>query len=896
MNTLRKLKLRFRSLFNRTEVEEDLEAELQDYFEREVEKQIAAGVLPEQARKQAILELHGKELIKEECRDTRGTALLEDTLRDLRYGLRVLLKNRGFFVTAVLTIALGIATSTTLFSVVESQLWRPLPFPEPEKLVVVWERNLKQAWQQTSVSIADFKDWRQRARTFEKMAALQWPSRRRFIADRRTERPRVAAISSGFFETLGVLPEFGRAFQARNEEPGNQTEAILTSAFARRAFGSEQNALAKRIQLDDQQYAVAGVMPPDFRLDVLQTPDVFVPLLVSSGQQRDKRELVVLGRLRSGVTHAQALADLESIARTLAAEYPDTNANFSVLVENPRESFTSASGRIWLLLLLTFSLFVLVIAGFNVATLQLMRSVVRSREVALRAALGASRIAMVRQAIAESGWLVSIGAVFGVALAPSALQALRAAGFMNMVDRETDLSIDLWSVTFVVITCALATVFFGLAPELFGARMDLETALRDSGRSASASPKIRRRLAIFSVAEVTLAFLSLFGTALFAGSYRHLEQIRLGFNPEHISVMQISLSGTRYTEPPTVAAFYRQVADQASTIPGVQQAELASSLPLTGGGIDVNFARADRPRPPHGQEAFSIAHSVTVGYFQLLGIPILKGRSLSASDTASSQRVAVINQNLANHFFAGENPVGKQLLLLAGDQPSIPEGKVEIVGIAANTRDIGLDEIPFDDIYLPASQVFPRTMYVVAKTQAFSSVAPVLRQEMQALDPEQFVAELKPLESYVSEQMHLPGFNLSLVSVFAGLSLLLTVVALFGTLSFSVVQQTHDIGVRIAIGARPLDVLKMISWQTFCLVLLGSTIGLAFSLVLGSLSGNRLFLVPHQHAGILYGVSTHDPLSFAFAAVMLVLFASVAALFPLIRAMRVDPNIALRCE
>ncbi|GGG89242.1 ABC transporter permease [Edaphobacter dinghuensis] len=876
-------------------MEEDLEDELRDYFDREAERQIELGIPPEQARQQAAQELRTKELIREQCRDARGIVLVENFVRDLRYGLRVLIKSPSFFVTAVLTIALGIATSTTLFSVVESQLWRPLPFPEPQKLVVVWERNLKQEWQQTSVSTANFADWRQRAQTFQRMAAMQWPSRRRFLADHQTERVLVSAVSSGFFETLGVLPEAGTTFQPRNEEPGNQAEAILTFAFARRVFGSEQNALGKSLRLDDREYTVTGILPSTFRLDILRTPDVFVPLIVSGELPRDKRDLAVFGRLRSGTTRAAALADLESIAHVLAREYPDSDANFGVLVEDPIHAFTADATRTWLLLSLVFAFFVLLIACFNVATLQLMRSAVRSREFAVREALGANRAAMLRQAIAESAWLVTIGSVVGMILALSALQGLKALGFMHMVQRETDLSMSLWSIGFVMLTAALAALFFGLAPVLFGPRSDLEALLRGSGRSASSSPKLRRRLAALSVTQIALAFLSLFGTGLFAGSYRHLEQVTLGFDPKGIAAMQISLSGPHYTNAPPVTAFYHRALDQVSGVPGVQQAALASGLPLSG-GIEVNYARADHPRPPHGQEPFAFTRNVTPGYFQLLGIPILKGRALNEGDLASGLRVAMINQNLARHLFAGENPIGKQLLLLAGDEPSIPEGRVEIVGIAGNVRDIGLNEVPFDDLYLPVSQGVPRAMYLVVKTHAFNAVAPVMRQKMQALDPEQFVAELRPLASVVREQLRGSRLNLSMVSVFAGLSLLLTAVALFGTLSFAVVQQTRDIGVRIAVGAQRMDVVKLVSRQTSSLVALGSIIGFAIAFIAGGLLGDKLFMVPHQHDGVLYGVSTRDPLSFAFAAATLVLCAGAATLLPAIRAMRIDPNLALRGE
>jgi putative ABC transport system permease protein len=595
MRLLRKIRLRFRSLFNRSSVEEDLETELRDYIECEIESEIAAGSSLDDARQIVARRMQGKEQIKEVCRDARGTLRIENLVRDFRYGWRVLLNNPGFSITASLTLALGIATSTALFSVIESQLWRPLPFTQPEKLAVIWERNVKQEWQQTSVSVPDFADWRQRTHAFESLAAMQWPSQRIFVGNRWTERPRVAAISSGFFETLRAQPECGRTFDARNEQPGNQTVAILSGGLARRAFGSAEAALGRTIKLDGQRYSVIGVLPATFQLDVLRTPDVFVPLAVSSAQARDARNLLVIGRLRPEVTRAQGLAELEAIAKRIAAEYPDTNANFRVMVQNPRDAFISSSSRTWLLLLLAFSAFVLLIACFNVATLQLMRSVVRQREFAVREALGASRGAMFRQAIAESAWLATVGAVLGVLLALAGLHALKAVALTDLTVRESDISINLWSVAFVVSISAFATLLFGLAPGLLRSKVDLELALRDAGRSTSNSPTTRRRIAFLSGAEVTLAFLSLFGAGLFAHSCRDMQRIPLGFDPDHISSLQISLSGAKYSAQNAIERFYKKVTEQASSVTGIQQFALSSSLPLTG-GIEVKFARADRTR------------------------------------------------------------------------------------------------------------------------------------------------------------------------------------------------------------------------------------------------------------------------------------------------------------
>ena len=608
--------------------------------------------------------------------------------------------------------------------------------------------------------------------------------------------------------------------------------------MARRAFGTVNDALGKTIKLDDQSYSVIGVLPDAFRLDVLRTPDVFVPLTVSAALARDERNLVVIGRLRPNANRAQGLADLEAVARRIAEEHPDTNSNFSVLVENLRDAFIASANRTWLLLLLAFSLFVLLIACSNVATLQLMRAVVRQRQFAVREAFGASRGAMFRQAVAESAWLAGAGAVLGVLMAMGGLQALRAMPVTAMMTRESEISINVWSVIFVIVVSVFATFLFGLAPGFFSSKTDLESALRGSGRGTSSSPGIRRRIEFLSGAQVTLAFLSLFATGLFAISCRDLQLIPLGFNPQGISTLQISLSGVKYAEQKESRLFYTKVMEHALSLPGIREFALSSDLPLTG-GTNLAFVRADRPRPSHGAEPSSLARITTPGYFHVFGIPILKGRAFSKTDTASSPRVALIN--------------------------------------------------------LPASQAFPSHMYAVAKTNA-PSVGPLLRKKIQGLDPEQFLTEPKLMETYVEERLQSPRFNFTLVGIFAALALLLTAVALMGTLSFTVAQQTRDIGLRIAVGARSADIVRMILRQTFRLIAAGSICGAGIAAVFGAIYRDRLYMVPHQHEGILYGVNIHDPLSFGLAVIVLFVFASLSALLPSLRAIRIDPNTALRSE
>ncbi|MGA8594434.1 MAG: ABC transporter permease [Bryobacteraceae bacterium] len=894
MRFLRNLRSRVRSLFDRERTERDLSDELEDYIQRQTERHLAHGFSPDEARAAGIRDVGGVEQLKEECRDARGTAFVENFLRDLRYGLRVHLKNRGFFTTSAMTLALGIGVATTLFSVVESQLWRPFPFPDSKQLAVLFERNLKQKWQQSGVSVPDFADWRQRNHAFESLAAMEFGKRRNFAANGFHDRPEVSAISFGFFETLRVKPQAGRTFDATDEQPRKQTEAILSGDLARRAFGSPNAAIGKTIKLDGEPFLVTGVLPDGFRLDFFETADVYLPLEVSYGKSREARDLAVVGRRRSGVSLSLASADMEGVARAIAAEHPETNANFSAMVWNLGDMIDPAT-RAWLLFSFAFSVFVLLIACANVAGLQLMRSVVRQREFAVREALGASRLTLLRQAIAESAWIASAGAGFGILLAMWSIRALRSLPLESMLPRESELLLDGWSVAFAVAISAGATFLFGLAPRLSKSAINLETALRDSGRSASSSMGARFRIEFLAAAQVALAFISLFGAGLFVVSNWDLQQIPLGFHPDGLWTMQISLSGTNYSNESQIKTFYKRVAAEASTTPDVRKFALSNSIPLSGGS-DVKFVRADEARPAHGQEPFAIEHAVTPEYFDVLQIPLLQGRGFDVGDSDASPRVAIVNENFVQHHFPGENPIGKRLLILENLDSAAREGIVEIVGVTANVRDVGLDEVPFDDLYFSLAQIAPRAIYVTLKSSAPASVAPLLRRKFQHLDADQFVSDPKPLESYATRARHGGRLNLWLIAIFADLSLLLTAVALYGTVSFAVAQRTREIGIRMALGAQRSSILGLTLGRVLRLSVAGSICGFCAAFVIGSLLGNALYMVPQEHNGVLYQVSLHDPLSFTCAALVVLVCAAVAGLAPAVRAARIDPHAALRCE
>ncbi len=893
MRLLRKLRLRIRSLLLRGSVDDDLEAELSDYLDRERQAAVERGASILRNGRLDVLSSADQQRIKEECREARGISWLDEFRRNLRYGIRILRRNPAFSISAVLTLALGIGTSSTLFSVVDSQLWRPLPFSQPERLVALWESNVKRQSQGLPVSSPDFADWRERNHSFQSIAAMQWPERRNFAEGGFTGRPLVSAVSAEFFETLRRPPLFGRSFTRSNEHPGRNNEAVLSAALAAQAFGSSKASIGREFTLDDLRYVVIGVLAPDFRLDVLRTPDLFIPQAIPAGA-RDSRNLLVLGRLKDRVTRGEALADMQNVARGIAAEHPDTNANLSVTIANLRDTFVAPATRTWLLLCLAFSLFVLVIACANVATLQLMRSVVRRREFSIRAALGAGRHAIISQAIVENGFLTACGAFIGVLVALASVQLLHGMPLPDLTVREIGVSFNIPSFAFVAATSVVAALTFGLLPGFFQSKVNLENSLRESGRGISGSLGTRHRIAWLTALEIALAFVSLFAAGLFLSSGRNLERASLGFNTQNVLTFEIPLTGPEYRDAKNIRSFYRSALEQVSRIAGVQEAALSNGLPM-GPGTGLNFVRTNRPRPEPGSEPYSFQRSVTPGYFHLLSIPLLKGRPFSAQDTEAHPHVAIINQNLARSAFGDEDPLGKSLLLLREDA-NPPEERVEIIGVAANTREVGLNEVPFSDIYLPISQSPSPSLVVIAKLRDAAPLGPTLRRSLQALDPQGFVSEPKPLGAYVEEQLVSPRFNLALVSIFALFSVVLTAIALFGTLSFAVAQQTREIGVRIALGARDSDIRAFVMHHILLVTATGSSVGLFIAIALGAIFGSRFYLVPHQHDGILSGVSIHDPLSFVSAGLIIAVVACLAAIGPMLRAVRIDPNRALRCE
>jgi putative ABC transport system permease protein len=790
---------------------------------------------------------------------------------ELRQALRTLTRSPGFFALTVATLALGIGANTALFSVANSVLWRPLPFPEPERLVLITEQNVKKPGPPREASSANFEQWRRRAKSFESIAAFEWPRRRTISGTGFAERVAVSPISDGYFETLGVRPALGRIFD------GDEPEIILSDRLWQRVFDSASDVLGRAVKIDGELYTVTGVMPRDFRHDVMADPDVFVHLNGKS------ESLAVIGRLRAGVTAREASVEMRDISAYLERESPLANANWVAAVENLRVAFTKFSeGKVRLFL--GFGGLVLLIACANVAALLLVRFVARQREFALRMALGANRRTLLRHALP--------GGVGGAILAAWGVAAIQKFMPPDTMVRSENISMDLMAMASVLAVSLLATFLFGMIPAAMGARSDVETELREGSHSVSASPRARRRIAVLMGVEVTLAVVLLFGAGLFVSSYYRLQRVELGFDTRDVLSMRISPGAKQRANADARRAFYRQAIEKVTSVAGVHEAAVANGMPLDY-PAGVALSTPDRPHPASGEEHSSLARIVSPGFFHVMGMTLLQGRWFTEQDSETAPRVGIVNENLAREMFGTQNPVGKDVLVISGDS-AIPVGTVRIVGLARNVKELGQDEVPFADIYLPFAQNPSASTYVFAKADASST--PLIRWEVRGLDPEDAVFDLKTLDEYVYASLRGARFNLTLVSAFAAFAVLLACVGIYGAIAFSVAQRTREFGLRMALGARPRSILWETLLHTGKLALAGSGAGIVIALALGEMMKSTLYLVPHEHSGLIYGVGIRDPASFAAAIGLVLLLAVMAGIAPARRAARVSPLTALRGE
>jgi predicted permease len=816
---------------------------------------------------------------------------MNTVMNDIRYALRILRKNPGFTTVAVLTIALGIGMNTAIFSVVNGVLLNPLRYNQPNQLVSLWwDRS---PGQHSSITYLNFLDWQKKSTAFSNIGAYLPDN---MILTDAGEPGRVVdvRISANFFDLLGMKPFLGRTIRAEEDQLGGGRVALISDGFWKRAFGSSPAVLGKSISLDGTSYAIVGVVPG--KSPLYTSADVFTPLgQFNDPPFRDRRAsmgTIGIGRMKPGVTLAQARADMDSVARNLSATYPDADKDTGIFVNLLKEDITGDATPMLYVLFGAVG-FVLLIACANVSNLLLARATGRTREFAIRAALGATRGRVIRQLLTESILLAAAGAALGLLFAVWSSRAALAA-IPQVLPRADEVGLDARVLAFTSATAILVGIGFGLVPALKTSKPDLHETLKDGGRGSSGT-RLRTQN-IFVVAEMALALVLLAGAGLMIRSLVKLTDVNPGFDPQHVLVFGISPSAARVATPAQVRATYRDLTTRLEAIPGVGAASpLVGALPLTGDSL-VPFWIEGRPKPSSATEmARAQWYAAAPDYLKVMGIPLQRGRFLGAQDTETTPFVVVIDDGFARAYFPGEDPIGKRVNL-----GIIDVNGAEIVGVVGHVKHVSLGatgaldqrgQIYFSMMQLP-DRVLPlagrASTFVVRAVGPAKTVSDAIRSASARFDSRQVLYDFEPMSKVVSDSIATQRFTMSLLGVFALLALILSAVGISGVISYLAVRRTHEIGIRMALGAEKWDVFRMVIGQGLRLALAGLAIGAVAALLLSRL------LSSFSH--LLFGVSASDPMTFLIVSVVLTGVAVLACYVPARRATRIDPMVALRYE
>jgi putative ABC transport system permease protein len=882
---IRALTSRTRTWLSPSHVEQDFEHELEGHLEMLTDENVRRGMSPEEAKRAARIRLGGRTQLKETNRELHGLPFIETFLQDTRYAFRMLRKNPGFTAVAVLTLALGIGANTAIFSVVYAVLLKPLPYTNPDQLFTAFQANKQQGIAETGCSYLNFEEWRAQNHVFSELAGI--------VAHQLTLTGRgeptvvnTSVVTPEFFALLDVKPVAGRIFLPQDGKQGAPPVVLVSEDLWRGRFGADPKIIGTSINLDQRPSTVIGIISGAFRTPFFTTkqevwiPLVQDPLFSTFMPKRGSHLLPVIGRLKPGVSVAQAQAEMDAISGRLAGEFPAENNGWTVRLV-PLQKEIVGDVRTALLVLLGAVGLVLLIACANIANLLLTRATSRSKEIAVRTALGAGRVRIIRQLLSETAVLGLLGGAVGIALAYWGVEALSSL-LPSSLPLMNPNRVDYFVLGFALFLSAIVGVAFGLVPAMFAANADIQNTLREGARSGESRNR-RRARSLLAVAEISLAMVLLVTAGLLLRSFARLTSVSPGFDAQHIVKADISLPQFQYSTPQQWTAFSEELLGRIQSDPGLQDSAVVVPRPIADRNVKLPFDIVGNPPSSAGASRTASFVSVSPGYFHVMGIPLLAGRFFNQHDISSAPRVSIISEAMARLYFPNQDPLGKQLTF--GFPPN-GEAMREIVGIVGNVRDVALGQNPGAMMYVPFAQApFWGANLVVKSTLSTSSVAAAIRQEVQRMDKDIPVTDVAKMPDLIDASVAQPRFRTFLLGLFAAMALVLAATGIFGVISYSVSRRTNEIGIRVALGASRNTILSMILRETLVLTFAGLAVGLPCALAASHLVGHMLF-----------NVSANDPATLAAVAFSLAAVAALAGYIPARRAMRVDPMVALRYE
>jgi predicted permease len=883
---IRELTSKTRTWLSPRQVDQDFDQELEAHLDLLTEESVRRGMSPEQAKRVARIRLGGHTQLKETNRELRGLPAIESFLQDTRYAFRVLRKNPGFTAVAVLTLALGIGADTAIFSVVYAVLLKPLPFTNPEQLFTAFQANTKQGVAETGCSYPNFEEWRAENHVFSELGGI--------LAHQLTLTGRgepsvvnTSVVTPELFALLDVKPLAGRIFFSEDGKKGAAPVALVSEDLWRGRFGADPKITGTSIDLDKRPFTVVGIIPAGFRTPFFNTkqevwiPLVQDPLFSTFMPQRASHFLPVLGRLKPGVSVAQAQAEMDAISGRLAGEYPAENNGWTIRLV-PLQKEIVGNARTGLLVLLGAVGLVLLIACANIANLLLTRATSRSKEIAVRTALGAGRARIIRQLLSETAVLGLLGGAVGIALAYWGVKVLSSL-LPSSLPLVNPIRVDYFVLGFALLLSAIAGVAFGLVPAMFAANTDIQNSLREGTRSGESRAR-RRARSFLVVAEISLAMVLLVTAGLLLRSFAKLTSVSLGFDAQHLIKADISLPQFQYSTPQQWAAFSEELLARVQSDPGLQDSAVVVPRPIADISITLPFDIVGNPPSSAGASRTASYVSVSPDYFRIMGIPLLAGRLFNKYDISSAPRVSIISEAMARIYFPNQDPLGRQVIF--GFPPGSGGDMREIVGIVGNVRDVALGQNPGAMMYTPYAQVpFWGANLVIKSALSTSNVAAAIRQEVRRMDKDLPVTDVAMMPDLINASVAQPRFRMFLLGLFAVMALVLAATGIFGVISYSVSRRTNEIGIRVALGASRSTILSMILRETLILTLAGLAVGLPCTLTASHLVGYMLF-----------NISANDPATLAAVAFSLAAVAGVAGYIPARRAMRIDPMAALRYE